>query len=59
MSSVLRTLQNTVWSDLPKGMETILPVSKITAGDSEGQNKKQARGINLWPAKMLGRGGWI
>ena len=22
-------------------------------------NKKQARGINLWPAKMLGRGGWI
>ena len=21
--------------------------------------QKQARGINLWPAKMLGRGGWI
>lgn len=43
MSSVLRTLQNTVWSDLPKGMETILPVSKITAGDSEGQNKTGQR----------------
>ena len=44
---------------LTEGNGTILPVSKITAGDSEGQNKKQARGINLWPAKMLGRGGWI
>ena len=43
MSSVLRTLQNTVWSDLPKGMETILPVSKITVGDSEGQNKAGQR----------------
>ena len=23
------------------------------------EKQKQARGINLWPAKMLGRGGWI
>ncbi len=23
------------------------------------EKQKQARGINLWPAKILGRGGWI
>lgn len=29
-------------------------------GATQGLGKtKQARGINLWPAKMFGRGGWI
>ena len=52
-SSVLRTLRNTVQSNLSKGMETILPLSKITAGDSEWQNKNRPKELTSGLRKHL------
>ena len=42
-----------------EGVWNLLKLGTTLGSPKVREKQKQARGINLWPAKILGRGGWI